>query len=473
MTVVRVDDAIGRLSNIAEPLHQAVDNAHIWLVGGVVRDALLGRPLPDVDIVTDSDPGDVARQIARQLGGSPFPLSDRHGCWRIAAPTSTDAAWDHVDICRSRGDIDDDLSQRDFTINAIAYRPGAEAMHDPLDGCSDLVAGQLRLASASAIDDDPLRAIRAVRFAHVLELTIDPGVRGAVRNPTDHLHDPSGERIFSELSAIVASRESRRGVRLLDDVGLLEYLLPELYACKGLQQSSYHHLDVFEHTLAVLDNVEDISAEPDHYLPQQPAWDGEYPFTAEESLILRFAALAHDLGKPGTHQLLGDRVSFIGHDVLGVDIVHAMCDRWKTSTAFRTSVAQLVRTHLKLGMLLHGPCDQRARYQYIRETEPVTAAAIVLSMADRFATAGPMDRRRWVRKHMTAAQQLWVDHWIEHCNGRPAPLLDGLEIAAEAGIDPGPALGLLVAALAEEQAVGAVTTQEEARQFIRASAAKH
>lgn len=462
------DEALKRLAPHAELVAASAGGARGWLVGGVVRDALLGRELPDLDVVVDGHVEQVARSIARVLGGSCFALSDRFGCWRVtmAGDGVGDGSVTQVDICSMRGgSLDADLALRDFTINALAvdvHDPGS--VIDAGGGLADLAAGTLRLVSPRAIEDDPLRMLRAARIAHVLDLEIDDATVALVRAGSPRAVEPAGERTFAELVQLVGARESRRAVRLLDGLGLVDVLIPELAACRGVEQSRYHHLDVFEHTLAVLDNVEDLAGEPDFYLGSEPP----LVIDAERATIMRFAAICHDLGKPATQRRHDDgRVSFLGHDDVGATIVDSMSARWATSGRFRDAVRLLVRTHLGLGMLLHGPVDRRARYRYLLTTQPWGQEAVLLSIADRLATAGPDDRRRWVRRHMLAARAVWGDLHHEHQNGLPAPLLDGMEIAEAAGIEPGPELGRLVAALAEEQATGDVSTVEQARAFVR------
>jgi poly(A) polymerase len=467
------EQSLDRLAALAADLAAALGDAaaDTWLVGGVVRDALLGRDLPDVDLVVRGDAQAAARRLARAFGGTPFPLGEGHGCWRVARSDG-----EHLDVCTMRGDgIDDDLRLRDLTINAIAAPVLEPArLADPLDGQGDLIAGVVRMVRPESFDDDPLRMLRAARFAHVLGMQIEPATEQAIRQRAAAATQPSGERTFAELCAIVESAESRRGVRLLDSLGLVEAVLPELHRCKGIEQSRFHHLDVYEHTLAVLDNVEDLLHDPRHYLPDDPHGPApEQPFGPDAGRLLRFAAIAHDLGKPDTHGRRPDgRVTFIGHDARGVELVDGLCDRWATSNAFRSGLRLLVGTHLALGMLLHTPFGPRERYRFLRAVQPHAPEAIVLSMADRFATAGPDDRRRWVRLHHDAARQLWWAHWREQAAGPVGALLDGTEIAEACGVRPGPQLGELVRALAEEQAVGAVATREEAVEFVRGFSAR-
>jgi poly(A) polymerase len=154
-----------------------------------------------------------------------------------------------------------------------------------------------------------------------------------------------------------------------------------------------------------------------------------------------------------------------------MEIVDQLAERWRWSGTMRQHVRQLVGTHLALGFLLHTDRSLRERWKLLRQLEPVAAEAIVLSVGDRLATAGPDDRRRWVRAHQQLARDLWADHWREQRDGRPAPLLDGSEIASIAQVAPGPALGDLVHALAEAQGVGEVRTRAQAEAFVTRRAA--
>lgn len=473
-----VDAATRRLTPVRRALVEALGDdvaATTWLVGGVVRDALLDRTLLDVDLATTGDPEQVARTLARLVRGTAFALGDGHGCWRVAvgdAPDGLDPALAEVlqiDVCATRGStIEHDVDERDFTANALAMPlVGEPVIVDRHDGLADITAGRIRMVSTASLDADPLRMLRAARIAHLLDWDIDEVTVAAVRERAHRAAEPAGERTFAELELLLLHPEARRGWRLLERLGLDTVLLPELEACRGLQQSRFHHLDVHDHTLAVLDNCEDLLAATDFWLGT-PTLDAPVaPWTSSQRLVVLLAALTHDLGKPATRALRPDgRVSFVGHDDVGAEIVDQLAARWRWSTSMRTQVRRLVGTHLDLGFVLHTPAGARERWRLRRTLEPVVAEAVVLSVGDRLATAGPDDRRRWVRSHIELARKIWHDHW--HDRAHPtSPLLDGRELAAAAGITPGPALGELVRALAEEQAVGAIDDRDAAIAFIQ------
>ena len=453
------------------------DAGATWLVGGIVRDALLGRPLVDVDLATGADPERVARRIAKVAGGTAFPLGERHGSekglWRVA--TLDDSGREvQYDVSALRGGaIETDVAERDFAANALALAVAGDGANvvDLHGGLEDIEHRRLRMVSSADLDEDPLRMLRAARIAHLLDWTIDDDTVAAIRERAARAAEPAGERTFHELKLLLLHPEARRGWRLLETLGLDAVLLPELDACRGMRQSRFHHLDVHDHTLAVLDNCEDIVEATDFWLPL-PAEAGlvRTPWSEEQRLIVLLAALAHDLGKPATRTEREDgRVGFVGHDDVGRAIVDQLAERWKWSTHMRRAVGQLVGTHLALGFLLHTDRGLRDRWRLRRHLGDVVPEAVVLSLGDRLATSGLDDRRRWVRAHMDLARQVWADHWREVRDGVPEPLLDGMEIAAAAGIEPGPKVGELVTLLAEAQAVGEVATREDAEQLVYSS----
>lgn len=459
-----------RLAGVLGP----ADAGATWLVGGVVRDALVGRPLLDVDLATSASPERVARRIADAVEGTAFALGEDFGCWRITPRDASGGEVAQFDVCALRGDtIEADLHARDFTVNAMAVPlVGELSLVDVHGALADVEQERVRMVSEASLDDDPLRMLRAARLAHVLDWTVDDPTIAAIRSRASRATEPAGERTFHELTLLLVHAEARRGWRSLERLGLDAVLLPELDACRGMRQSRFHHLDVHDHTLAVLDNCEDLLDATDFWLPL-PDEPGlvRAPWTQQQRLVVLLAAICHDLGKPETRTEREDgRVGFVGHDDVGRRIVDELAARWKWSSSMRRAVGQLVGTHLALGFLLHTDRSVRDRWRLRRHLGDVVPEAVVLSMGDRLATSGLDDRRRWVRAHMELARQVWADHWREVRDGVPEPLLDGMEIARAAGIDPGPRIGELVAALAEAQAVGDVATREDAEHLVSAVA---
>ena len=377
-----------------------------WLVGGSVRDLLLGRPVTDVDLVVERDAGDAAPEASRLTGGTPFPLSERHGAWRVVGDGLT------VDLAACRGTLTDDMALRDFTVNAMAMPLEGGELLDPHGGRGDLERRLLLGISQNVFDADPLRLLRLARIAHELGFEIDEATLALARSRAHLAGRPAGERIFHEIRRLLAAPEPADGMRLLDTVGALDVVLPEIAATKGLEQSPYHQLDVFHHTLHVLDTVADVTAHPGHYLPAQAdlvaeRMDGVVGDELPAWQALRLAALFHDIAKPQTRTEWDDRIGFPGHDRRGAAIAAEVLGRWKTSGQLARFCSIMVTHHLALGFAVRErPLSRRAAYLYRRATAPWWVESVVLSLADRLCTRGAWSKARHLRAHTETAEEL-------------------------------------------------------------------
>jgi tRNA nucleotidyltransferase/poly(A) polymerase len=443
-----------------------------WLVGGAVRDRLLGRPTFDLDVVVEGPAEPAAKALGREARAAAFPLSDAFGVWRVIA---REDGW-QVDLLPVNGrTIEEDLAARDFTVNAIAEPLAGGEPIDPFGGRADLAAGRLRMVGDQAFAADPLRVLRAARLACELHLEPEPDTRAAALAAAPALHRVAPERIFAELRRIVTAPEALRGLAEMDRLGATAVVLPELDALRGVQQSAYHHLDVYEHTLAVLEQAIAIERDPEALFgplaPDVAALLAE-PLADEldRGGALRFGALLHDAAKPATRAVTAEgRITFIGHDRTGAALSRDVLARLHTSERLRAHVAALTRNHLRLGFLVHQrPLDRRAVYAYLTACEPVAADVTVLSVADRLATRGRKADEAIVR-HLGLARELLAEA-LRFRRERPAPLVRGDDLAAALGIAPGPEVGRLLAEIAEAQFAGEVTTRDEALRFVRATA---
>jgi putative nucleotidyltransferase with HDIG domain len=439
-----------------------------WFVGGAVRDLLLGIPVTDVDIAVTGDSRAIARALHGSLGGDIFSLSDRFGTWRVLA----DAGF-QIDVSGLRGaTIEEDLSHRDFTVNAIALSATGEDLVDPYGGEPDVARKLLRLVAERAYDDDPLRPLRLPRLAASLGFEIDPDTVDATRRHAARVSEPAAERVFAELRGLIGSDGALRGMRLLDELGLTATVFPELEALKGIDQSEYHHLDAYEHTLEVLERT--IELERSEYAVFGDHAAGVKALLAEDlgdelTLAggLRWAALLHDIAKSETRVELADgRIGFPGHDARGAEMARAICKRLNTSQRFSQYVSALTRHHLRLGFLVHRqPLPRDELYGYLTTTDPVEVEVGVLSVADRLATRGRKSDEA-IKAHVELAVEI-TDAALDYRQNPLPPLLRGNELADALGIKPGPRLGDLLARIAEAQFVGDVTTAEEAVALAR------
>jgi poly(A) polymerase len=456
-------------------LAQIADQA--WLVGGAVRDRLLERETADYDVALTGEVADVARALGRAAGGFPFLLSSEFGAWRVVAH---DRSW-QLDLLPLDGaTIEQDLARRDLTVNAIAESLAGGAYVDPFGGIEDLRRRRLRMVSRSAFERDPLRTLRLARLGCELGFSIEPDTLATARNSAPALAQIAPERIFAEFKRLICADRALDGLDLMDATGTTDAVLPELAALRGVQQSRFHHLDVFDHTRAVL--AETIALVRDPELVSAGAGDTEAirrmlaePLANEltRGQALRFGALFHDIAKPQTRGVTGEgRVTFIGHDEAGAELGASVLRRLRASERLRAHVAALTRQHLRLGFLVHEmPLSRRAIYDYLHACAPVGVDVTLLSVADRLATRGDGSEAA-IAKHLSLARQLLGEAlaWVAD---PPRPPLRGDELARALGIRPGPAIAELLAELEAASFSGELTTREEAiaraRQLVQSA----
>lgn len=438
-----------------------------WLVGGAVRDGLLGKASRDLDFAVRGDAARVARVVADLLNGSVFTSSETFSTHRVVLPNGV------IDFAPLRGaDIVDDLRGRDFTVDAMALparagdpggRVGVGKPIDPLRGAADLRAGRLRACSSRALLLDPLRVLRLARLAVAYELEPTPGALDAAREAAPHLSEVSAERVAYELTALLGLPAAAAGVRVLDAVAALDVVLPELTPLKACEQSPYHHLEVFGHTLEALE-----------LLPQVVRQLGGERFLAEPSACglrgaaplapLAWAVLLHDVGKPQVRRVDQEgRVMFWHHDQVGVDVADRLTRRLKLSRRFADYLSILIGNHLRLGFLVReSPLTRRALMRYRRAVEPFVFESVALSLADRVATRGDKTSSVSVARHYRLARQVWLE--MPKCT-QSLPL-SGDDVMRLLGMAEGPLVGEALAALRDEVDAGEVLDQAGARSFL-------
>jgi poly(A) polymerase len=456
---------------VIEILREALEGERAWLVGGALRDRLLGRPTPDLDVVVDGDVRAAARRLGRGLGGASFELSDQFGAWRVVA---RETGW-QVDITPLQGgSLEADLGARDLTVNAMAEPLGGGELVDPFGGARDLAERRLRMVSAAAFAADPLRTIRVARLATELGFDVEPSTADNVRAQAGGLRDVSPERVFAELRRIVTADEAVSGMELIEELDLTDGVLPELTALRGVEQTAYHHRDVHGHTLEVLQAAIDLERDPAAALGDELA-EPVLALLAEPLAdqltrggAMRFGALLHDVAKPRTRTEFPDgRIGFPHHDEEGAEMARAALARLRASERLRAHVAALTRHHLRLGFLVHDmPLDRRAIYRYLVACEPVEADVTLLSVADRLATRGRKADEA-IARHLELARQVLAEALARRAAGPQPPLVRGDELAAALGIARGPRLGELLARIAEARFAGEVSTRDEALALAR------
>lgn len=464
-----LEERLGRQPAVLAARSGLAGQGGAWIVGGALRDAFLGPGLvADLDLaVSGENAADAARAVARATGRHAFPLSEDFGAWRVVGD-----GW-LCDLTPLQGErIEDDLRARDFTVNAMALPLFGGNLIDPYKGREDLEARRLRLVSPGAYARDRLRPLRLVRFATELGFEPDRDTAAATREWGPRVPEAAGERVFAELRRIVLAPRVVDGLQLAEDLGVLRAVLPELTELHGIEQSHFHHLDVYEHTLEVLRGVIEIDDQLADYFPESAR---ELRAALEEPLgddmtrgeALRFAALLHDVGKAPTRKLTDSgRVTFIGHDAVGADMIRTICMRLRTSERLREYLAALTRHHLVLGFMVHEqPLSRRDVYRYLKRCSPVEVEVTLLTCADRLATRG-RNADTAIEAHLELARELMAAA-LAYRAAPPRPPLRGDELARRLEIEPGPDLGRLLSEIEEASYVGEVTTADQAVEYAR------
>ncbi len=463
-------------------------NREIYLVGGAVRDLLLGRPIHDFDFALPAKAMAAARQVAKGLGAAFYPLDETRDAGRVIVEESGRRIT--LDFIALQGaDIDADLAARDLTINAMAIdlrQP--EALLDPLGGAVDLKEKWVRAASPEAFRADPVRVLRAIRMAASFNMKIEKETRAALRAAAKDLNQVSAERLRDELFRLFQAPKLATSLRALDLLGALEPMLPELAGLKGVEQSPPHAFDVWEHSLQVVDKVEHtISLLGENYKPegasdlhsglvvlrlgryrsQLSALLAREPVTgrARRDLLL-FAALFHDAAKPAARSVEdGGRIRFIDHETPGAALVLRRGKALHLSNAELDYLESVVRHHGRPFALTQTGAapTRRAIYRFFRDTGDVGVDICLLSLADFMGKYGAELPQDALAEHLETLRAL-LEAYFEQLDQvvSPALLLSGDDLMAELRLQPGPKIGALLEALREAQAVGEVHDRAEA-----------
>lgn len=480
---------------ILESIRRLVrENEDVYLVGGAVRDLLMQRDGRDVDIVVAGDALRLARKTAESIGAAFYVLDANRQAARVVFQPDDGQRW-FLDFSTLRGaTIQEDLEGRDFTINAIAIglEPNGRVI-DPLHGAQAIKDRRLEMCRSSSFLDDPLRVLRGVRLAADLSFHMTPETISALKYAVPGLSRVSAERQRDELFHILESRQAVSGLRTGFTLGVFDMLLPEVVASRGEPQAAPHIHDVFEHTLAVVDalvKLYDLLVEPFREdkgsnliygmalmeigrFRQNLAHHFSTRLNPNRSLfgLVMLAGLLHDSAKSVTRTVDDEgRMHFFDHDTLGAQIAERCGQELVLSTDEVERLKVLVRHHMRIHHLAKAKDEisRKSIYRYYRDLGEAGVEMVLFSLADKLGTYGVTITPVEWQKELHAGRQL-LEAWFEHreTHIQPERLVSGTDLIDTLQLEPGPRFGALLEAIREGQAVGNITTREEAFQFAR------
>ncbi len=440
----------------------------------------------DIDIAVPGDALTTARELADALGGAYVLLNQEHQIARVVLDYQQ-RRW-HVDLSTLQGDILQDLARRDLTINAMAAPLGAFTQEevqvdivDPWGGQRDLAQKTVRSLNDGIFRADPVRLLRAVRLAMELGFFIARETKDQMRKDAALLGQAPAERVRDEFCRMLSGEKADGCLRVLDQLGLLEVLLPELAPTKGVEQPKEHYWDVFNHSIETVKMVEVVlragrqgSSSILYEVPWSPTLSeyflGEVSGGGSRRPPGKLAGLLHDIAKPQTKTLDADgRARFLGHPKLGAERSASILERLRFSARETHLVTTMVLQHLRPG-LISGELPlptQRAIYKYYRDTEDGGIDILYLSLADYLAARGPrLDPNDW-RSFAGRVRYVLNQKLTEAPSVAPPKLITGNDVMRDLGLEPGPLIGQLLEGVREAQAAGEVNSREAARSRVR------
>lgn len=432
----------------------------VYLVGGSVRDLLLGRPPGDLDLTVSCNAEQWAKRLRDLTGGTYVELGREEDAARVVLRQGIEV--DFSSFRDGAKSMTEDLKKRDITVNALAVPvhellAGRYKYHqeqdqdtlpiiDPVGGLTDLEQQRVRVVGRKSFSDDPLRMLRVFRFAAVLDFTVEPETLEQIQQLHETLGRVAKERVAYELNLIMASPRAHQIFSAMRNCSLLWEILPELQAGQGMEQPASHHLDVFGHCLEALRQMELVLADLEHYFSETFPVMEKYLETGQRKVQMKWAALLHDVGKPftyGVNEKKGGRITFYNHDLRGADILNEIARRLRWAKEDRSVIARLIAGHMRPFFLANnqrqGTLTLKACLRLVRKIGNHLPGLFLLAMSDALAGKGeasPEDIEQEVAGLF--ARLLGVEEKHVTPVRRAPPLITGRDLIEELRLRPGP-----------------------------------
>lgn len=447
-----------------------------YLCGGTVRDLLLQRPIHDVDVVISDHVEELARRFAAKMR-VPYFVMDRDR--QVVRVVCGKGNWDLTGFRNHT--IEGDLEKRDFTVNALAidwqhFYPtrSTDRILDPFLGRTDLENKILRPVTGKSLEEDPLRMVRSFRIRAELHFDLDPSVLQQIGQIHTTVSSVATERITEEMDRIFLQPDSASTWKALGETSLLGSLFPELLPMKGCEQGGYHHLDVWSHSVAALENYEALLLFLQERFPEYGSSLSEYLDSTAGSLdrrrLLKWALILHDMGKPQTRELKEPgRWKFHGHEHTGGDLAQAFLKRLKFANKDMQVISLLINQHLRpLSFFNNQERGSDDFFRFFRTLGREAVGVLLMSYGDLAASRGPLAGANREEEFLKLLQDLVQYYYQEYYPAVHTPeLIKGRDLIAVLQMKPGPAMGQILREIRELQLSGTLKTRQQALEFAR------
>jgi len=446
----------------------------IYASGGSVRDFLIGRKIRDLDLVVDKSPFECTRGFAAFLDAPYIVLDEKEKVARVAGQLIVDFSG----FRRQTSNIVEDLRLRDFTINAMAVEIVSpqrgwlenQEVIDPTDGLHDIHQGCIRMCSHQSFGDDPLRMLRAFRFMASLQYRIDQKTLRTIELQKSEINRSSPERVKYELDLLLSSARSIDAVREMVNVGLFYELFPVFHTLKGCRQPASHHLDVLEHSILALDRLEAVMNDPQLYFEPSLLIE-DYLGDVRNRLLLKWAALFHDIGKPSTRKDRDGKITFYSHDQQGALFFGRMAEKLRWSKNDIKRVCLLIAGHMRPfhlnNVFRSQPVTGRACLRLVKKFDKDLPGLFLLSMADSLAGSGP-EKPAGIEESLARLygkiEQIYEDHIRLGLAAKP--LVNGHDLIRLFKLKPGPQFSAILRSIRDAQVCGEIDSRRKALKWV-------
>ncbi len=444
----------------------------LYIVGGYLRDIILKREKenPDIDFCLKKDAISFGRMLSKVVKAGFVVLDKEHGCCRLVKRIK-DKLYT-LDFTDFRGkDLEDDLLHRDFAINSFAVELGEAVKRgnfkdifiDPYGGLKDIKAKAIRIVHKGNFDEDPLRILRAFSLACIFNFKIEANTLKLAKLKKDKLSTVSQERIRDEFFKILDTVVAFDYLRMMDDLGILKLIMPEIEIMRGVKQGPYHHLDVLKHSFETVRQLEIIIQEYKRNNDVKGYLNKVISAPRKRQALIKLGAFLHDIGKPQTMRRMKGKTIFHGHERQGAYIAKIIAKRLKLSNDELDSLNKMVFWHLRPGYMADSEdLSQRAKFRFARDTAGESISVLLLSLADQRATRGPLTSDESRLQHETVVSGLIKEYFKKQKEKKLPRLLNGDDIIKKFRLMPGPLIGKILSEVEEGQAAGEVKNKTEA-----------